>query len=386
MKKNFFAKRYQSLTTNPMGVSGDLAQRYANLVNFSLGDPDITTPQPIIEAAFRDASLGHTHYTHFAGDLELIDEILNFQREEYGLNLDRDNIFVTTSACHGMWLVLEALLDQGDQVIIPEPYFTPYPSQVEMCGGQPVFLPTYEENGFQIDIGDLKKAIGPRTKALILNTPNNPTGACLSRDKMIEIGRLAKEEDFLIIADDIYTSFSYEEDFVPIASLEDFFSHVITLRSFSKNFAMTGWRLGYIIGQGDLINVVKEINENNVFTAPSVSQRAGLHAIRMRKEVQGPIVEEFKKRTYHAYERIKRLKNVSILEPKGTFYLFMNIKKTGLTSEELVEKMIEEAQVLTIPGTAFGPSGQGYIRLAVTVGIEAIDQAFDRLEKMEVFR
>ena len=386
MNHKFIAKRYQNIEPTAMGSSGDIALQYPNLVNFSLGDPDLTTPKEIIEKAFEDAKDGHTHYTHFAGDPELIDEIVSFQKEEYDLDLSRENIFVTTSACHGMWLVLEALLNEGDEVIIPEPYFTPYPSQVKMCGGKAVFLPTYEENEFQIDIEDLKKVVGPNTKALIVNTPNNPTGACLSLDKMLEIGRLAKKEDFLIIADDIYTSFSYEEDFKPIASLEDFFSQVITLRSFSKNFAMTGWRLGYIIAEPAYLNVIREINENNVFTAPSISQRAGLHALRMRKEVQGPIVEEFKKRTFHAYKRIKGLKNVSILEPKGTFYLFMNIKETGLSSEEVADLLVKEAQVLPIPGDAFGQSGQGYIRLAVTIGVEEIDQAFDRMEKMEVFR
>ncbi|MCD1147692.1 pyridoxal phosphate-dependent aminotransferase [Peptoniphilus sp. KCTC 25270] len=385
MERSLISKKYQTITPTAMGGSGDIASSMPNLVNFSLGDPDVTTPEKIIDLAFADAKKGHTHYTSFYGDEELIDEIVRFQKEEYGLNISRENVFITTSACHGMWLALEGLLDEGDEVIIPDPYFTPYPSQVELCGGVPVFLPTYEEEEFQISLERLEERITEKTKAIIVNTPNNPTGACLSKERLEAIGALAKKHNFIVISDDIYTSFSYEEEFFPLNTLEDSFSHTVTLRSFSKNYAMTGWRLGYIIADASFIKVVKEINENNVFTAPSISQRAGIYAIRYRKEFQPELIETYKKRTFYAYERIKRLKNASMLEPKGTFYLFVNIKETGLSSEEVADRLVKEAQVLTIPGDAFGKCGEGYIRLAVTVDEKAIDEAFDRIEKMDIF-
>ena len=316
----------------------------------------------------------------------MIREITKFYEEEYDFKIEEDQVFISTSACHGMWLALETILNPGDEVIVPEPYFTPYPEQVKMCGGVPVYLPTYEEDKFQIDPDLLRKSITDQTRAIIVNTPNNPTGACLSIDKLIEIGEIAKKHNLIIIADDIYTLLSYDHDFVPMNSLKDFFDHTITLHSFSKDYAMTGWRIGYVIAPHYVIKTIKDINENNVFTAPFVSQRAALHAIRNRNEIQKPIIDEFKARTMHAYERISKLDNMSISKPRGTFYLFPNIKATGLSFEEVADRLLKEAEVLVLPGTAFGESGEGYIRLAVTVDTNAIDEAFDRIEKMSIFK
>lgn len=384
--KKMLADRHQDMVSTAMSGSADILKGKPDLVNFSLGDPDITTHELIIDKAFEDTKAGHTHYTNFYGDFELIKEITKFYQEEYDYKVEEDQVFVSTSACHGMWLALEACLNPGDEVIVPEPYFTPYPEQVKMCGGKPVFLPTLEEDGFQINPDRLKEKITDKTRAIIVNTPNNPTGACLDRDRLIDIGRIAEEYDLIIIADDIYTLLSYDRDFVPINTLENFFERTITLRSFSKDYAMTGWRIGYIIAPDYFIKTVKDINENNVFTAPAMSQRAALHALRNRHIVQPPIIDEYKKRTMHAYDRIKRLKNMSIAKPRGTFYLFPNIKATGLTSQQVADKLLEEAEVLVLPGTAFGESGEGYIRLAVTVDIQAIDEAFDRIEEMSIFK
>lgn len=383
--KHLVADKYSGNTSTAMGNSGDIKKQHPNLVDFSLGDPDFTTPEIIIDKAFEDAKEGHTHYTNFYGDEELIKEITKFYQEEYDYTIEEEEVFVSTSACHGMWLVLEAILNPGDEVLVAEPYFTPYPSQVEMTGGKPVFVPTYGEDDFKIDPEVLESKITDKTKAMIINTPNNPTGACLDNDTLIEIGNIAEKYDLIIIADDIYTLLSYDYDFVPISTLENFFDRTITLRSFSKDYAMTGWRLGYIVAPDFLTTIIKDINENNVFTAPSISQRAGIHALRHRDEVQQPMIEEFKKRTMYAYERIKDIDNIELSKPQGTFYLFPSIKKTGLTSQEVADRLLEEAEVLVLPGDAFGASGEGYIRIAVTVGVEEIDKAFNRIEKMSIF-
>ncbi len=292
---------------------------------------------------------------------------------------------ITTSGCHAMWLALEAILDDGDEVIIPSPYFTPYPQQVKLARGIPVFLETFEEEDFQLNIDRLEKLITNRTKAIILNTPNNPTGTCLTKETLESIATIAKKYDLLIISDDIYTIFSYEEPFVPITSLEGMRERTITIGSFSKDYAMTGWRIGYILAEPYIINIIKDINENNVFTAPSISQQAAIHALKLRKEIQPPLIKEFKTRTFAAYERLKQLKNVSILPPKGTFYLFPNIKATGLTSQEVANKILEEAHVLVLSGTSFGDNGEGYIRIAVTVGEDKINEAFNRIARMKIF-
>lgn len=386
LKSPYIAKRYWNSIATPMSKSSSILGKYPDLINFSLGDPDITTDKKIIKKAFQDALNGHTHYTDSFGIKELREAICEYYDEEYNYNVVKDECMITTSGCHAMWLALETILDDEDEVIIPSPYFTPYPQQVKLARGKPVFLETFEEEGFQLNTDRLEKSITNRTKAIIINTPNNPTGTCLSKETLIQISEIAKKYDLLIIADDIYTIFSYEEPFIPITTIEGMKERTITIGSFSKDYAMTGWRIGYILAPSYMINIMKDINENNVFTAPSISQRAALHAIKMRKEIQPPMVKEFKSRIFTAYERLKQLKNVSILPPKGTFYLFPNIKATGLTSEEITNRILEEAHVLVLPGTSFGDNGEGYIRIAVTVGKDKINEAFDKIEKMDIFR
>lgn len=386
MKNSYIAKRYWNSIATPMGKSSQAVDKYSDLINFSLGDPDITTDERIIKGAFEDALNGHTHYTDGYGVRELREAICDYFDDEYNYKLETEECIVTTSGCHAMWLILEAILDDGDEVIIPTPYFTPYPQQVELARGKPVFLETYEDEDFQLNMERLEAAITNRTKAIIVNTPNNPTGACLSRKNLEEIAEIAKKYDLLIIADDIYTIFNYEEAFVPITTLEGMRERTITIGSFSKDYAMTGWRIGYILAEPYIVDTIKNINENNVFTAPSISQQAAIHALDLRKEVQPPMVKEFKCRTFAAYERLKQLNNISVLAPKGTFYLFPNIKATGLTSQEVADKILEEAHVLVLPGTAFGKSGEGYLRIAVTVGEEKINEAFDRIAKMDIFK
>ena len=386
MSKAMISKKYGNRESGALAASADLAKAYHDVVDFTLGDPDLTTPAAIIRAAAEDALSGHTHYTDSRGDGELIAAIIDFQKETYGVELSPENVFVTTSACHGMWLVLETMLDEGDEVLIIEPYFAPYADQVKMAGGVPVFIPTDPDEDFRPNMDVIRKKVTEKTKALIVNTPNNPSGLCLKKEELVALGQLAEEKDFYLIADDIYTAFSYESPFVPMASLDVCKHRTITLRSFSKNFAMTGWRIGYILGERDFIAAAKSVNENNVYTAPAISQRAALYALTHREEVQPAVVEEFKKRTFHAYERLKRLKNIRIAYPTGTFYLFVDIRPTGLTEDEVWQKLIDEAHVLTVKGSAFGESGRGFLRLAVTVDVDEIDKAFDRIEKMEIFQ
>lgn len=385
MKQRFLSKRYWNDISTPMGESGSLARQYDDLINFSLGDPDMTTDERIINAAFEDAKNGHTHYTDFFGDMELRQEICKFYKNTYNHNVELEECMITTSGCHAMWLILESILDDGDEVIIHEPYFTPYPQQIKLTRGKPVILQTFEEDEFQIDTQRLKSLINSRTKAIIINTPNNPTGTCFRRDTLEAIAKTAVEHDLIVIADDIYTAFSFAEPFIPITTLEGLRERTITIGSFSKDFCMTGWRIGYVIAPTYVIKTMKDVNENNVFTAPSISQRAAIHALRLRNEVQPPMVEEYKKRIYYSYERIKEIPNMSILPPRGSLYLFINIKKTGLSSQEVANRMLREAHVLVLPGNAFGVSGEGYIRIAVTVGLAKLKEAFDRISKMDIF-
>jgi aspartate/methionine/tyrosine aminotransferase len=285
-----------------------------------------------------------------------------------------------------MYLTLEAVIDDGDEVIIQSPFFTPYPHQVRLARGIPVEFPTYEEENYQINKERLEELITGKTKAIIINTPSNPTGSCLTAESLNIIAETAKKHDLIVIADDIYTAFSYEHPFIPIASLPDMRERTITINSFSKNFLMTGWRIGNIVAPDYIIEVVQLINENVVFTAPSVSQRAAIHALRHRKEILPEIIEEFKMRVMYVAERINKLQNMHVIyPPKGTFYLFPSIKDTGLSSEEAADIILNEAHVLVLPGDAFGTSGEGYIRIACTVNKDKLKEAFDRIEKLSIF-
>ena len=385
MKNYYIAKKYWKTVESELSKSADVLGKPEDIINFTLGDPDIHTDKRIIERTFKDVLNGATHYTDTLGILELRKELKNYYLDEYKMRVDLEELMITTSACQGMWLIMEAILDDGDEVIIPSPHFPPYPDQVEMAGGKSVFLELLESEDFQINIKSLEELITPRTKAIIINTPNNPIGSCLSKKTLEDISTIAKKYDLLIIADDIYTLYSYESPFVPISSIDGIRERTITLGSFSKNFAMAGWRIGYILADSKFIKVFQMINENNVYTAPEPSQRAALHALRLRKEIQPGLFEEFKKRSYYAYERLNKLKGISVMKPMGTFYLFPNIEKTGLSSIEFADKLLKEARIAVIPGIAFGCNGDKYIRLAVTLNIDRMKEAFDRIEKMEMF-
>ncbi len=385
MKHRFLAKKYWKDASTPFGTTNEKAAQFDDCINLSLGDPDLITDKIIIDGAYHDALKGHTRYTNMYGDIELRNEIRKFYKDEYDLDIAPDEVIVTASGLIAMYMALQAILDEGDEVIIQSPFFTPYTAQVEMARGIPVELDTYEEEDFQINIDRLRSLITPRTKALIINTPSNPTGSCLSADTLNEIAKIAEEADLIVIADDIYTSYSFEKEFIPFMSVPGMRERTITINSFSKNFIMTGWRVGNIIAPSFIVRVLKDMGENIVYSAPAPSQRAALHALRNRKVIQPPIIAEYKKRMEYAAERINRIPWMSVIAPpKGSFYLFINIKKSGLSSMDAAEMILEKAHVLLLPGNAFGHCGEGYLRLACTVGVDKLEEAFDRIEKIEL--
>lgn len=385
MKHRFLAKKYWKDASTPFGTTNEKAAQFDDCINLSIGDPDLITDKIIIDGAYQDALKGHTRYTNMYGDIELRDEIRKFYKDEYDIDIAPDEVIVTTSGLIAMYMALQAILDEGDEVIIQSPFFTPYTAQVEMARGIPVELDTYEEEDFQINIDRLKSLITPRTRALIINTPSNPTGSCLSADTLGEIAKIAEEEDLIVIADDIYTSYSFEKDFIPFMSMPGMRERTITINSFSKNFIMTGWRVGNIIAPAFIVRVLKDMGENIVYSAPAPSQRAAIYALRNRKVIQPPIIAEYRKRMEYAAERINRIPWMSVITPpKGSFYLFINIKKSGLSSLDAADMILEKAHVLLLPGNAFGRCGEGYLRLACTVGVDKLEEAFDRIEKIEL--
>ena len=386
MKHRFIAKRYWKDQQTAMGASDEMAKSFDDVINLSLGDPDIITPDLIIEKSFEDAKKGHTKYTDFRGDPELRAAICKYYKEEFDMDVKDEEVFVCASGCLGMYLALEAIIDDGDEVILQAPFFTPYPQQVELARGIPVELATLEEEDFQVNVERLESLINERTKAIVINSPSNPTGNCLTLDTMKRIAEIAEKHDLIVISDEIYTAFSFQHEFIPFATIPGMKDRTITINSFSKNYVMTGWRIGNVIAPDYIIKTIQQINENVVFTAPSISQRAAIYALENRNIVQPPIIEEFKKRVEYAAQRINSIPNMHVLTPpKGSFYLFINIKDTGLSSVEVADEILKEAHVLMLPGNAFGTCGEGFLRIACTVKVEQLKEAFDRIEKMSIF-
>lgn len=382
MRDNYLARKYLKDTNNPMSETANLIYKFHDIIDLSLGDPDIITDMGIIESAFNDTKNGYTRYAEPTGDPELIKEIINFYSCSYKVNYNADEVMIVVGACHGMYLTLQSIIDEGDEVIVHSPYFTPYKDQVEMAGGKFVELKTCEEEQFNINTEELQKLINKKTKAIILNSPNNPTGACFNKELINEIAKIAIANDLIVISDDVYDGFTYDDEFYPISSVEGMKHRTITLGSFSKDFCMTGWRIGYVIAPDYIINTMKNINEGICFSAPTISQRAAIYGLKNRKSIVPKIRNEFKQRIDYAYNEIKLLPNVSAIKPKAGIYIFMNIKETGLSSKEFCEKLLNEAHIVAIPGTAFGNFGEGYIRIACTVNRIKLIEAFDRVKKM----
>ena len=385
MKHRFISKRFWKDYSTAMSSSYELARKFDDCINLSLGDPDLVTDSRIIKAAMEDALAGHTKYTDFRGDPELRAAIADYYREALSVPVSDEEIMVSC-ACLAMNLSLQAILDPGDEVIIHAPYYTQYPQQIQLAGGVPVVLDTLEEEDFQINVERLEALITERTKAIVINTPNNPTGNCFTKETMENIARVAREKDLIVISDEIYTLYSFQNPFMSMLQVAGMRERTIVINSFSKDFTMTGWRIGHIIAPDYIVNVIRQISEKLVFTYPSVSQRAALYAMEHRHEIQPAMREEYKSRVFYAAERINKIPNMSVLSPKGTFYLFFNIKKTGLSSAEVSDRILKEAHVLTLLGSAFGDCGEGYIRIACTVGVDKLAEAFDRIEKMDIFR
>ncbi|EUJ33629.1 aspartate aminotransferase [Listeria floridensis FSL S10-1187] len=380
MDKTNIAKKFQETPANILADIGTLAKTTPDILDLSIGDPDLITDEAIIQAAFKDVLNGATKYTESGGELELIKSIQSFFKRTYNLSFAENQIRATVGALHGMYLALQVILDPGDEVIIHEPYFSPYKDQVLNSSGVPVFIPTYEKDDFMIRIEVLEAAITERTKALILNTPNNPTGAVFSKETLQKIATLAKKYDFYILADEVYDGFSFYEAFTPMASLAP--DHTITFGSMSKNFAMTGWRLGYMIAPAYINEAAKILNEGITYSAPTPSQRAAVYALDHAEELIPKVASVFKERLEYVEKRVAAIPYLSLHPVKGSIYAFINISKTGMDSVRFSEYLLKETQVLVIPGLAFGDSGHHYVRLAATQSLALLEEAFDRLETL----
>lgn len=375
------ANQYQQLPENILMDIAILANNTPDLINLSLGDPDITTAEDIINAAFTDAKKGHTHYTASAGSDDLLRAIAKYYEDKHRIFLNKDQIIATVGGLHGLFLALRIILNPDDEVIIPEPYFSPYKEQVLLSRGVPVLIPTYEEDEFQVNIDVLKQAITDKTKAIIINSPNNPTGAVFSKETLQAIAHLAIEHNLYILSDEVYESFAFSKPFYPMIEFAP--DHTLTFGSFSKAFAMTGWRIGYMIAPAYIVRAARAVNESIAYSAPTISQRAGIYALENHEELVPQVVQTFKERLDYIASRVDDIPFLSMQTIQGSIYAFINIKATNMTSLAFTMKLLKESQVLVVPGKAFGQAGEGYIRVAATQKIEWLKQAFDRIAAMD---
>ena len=377
------------LCTSLAGLSLSAIRRYTALaaeredcITLTIGEPDLPTPAPICEAAVRALAGGSTHYTANQGSASLRAKLAAYEAKTRQLDYTPDEIIVTAGATEAIYCALTGVLDPGDEVIVFSPYFPMYREQIELAGGVCVDVPTYAGEDYAIDEARLRAAITPRTKAIVFNNPTNPTGMGYDRRTLELLARVAQEHDLLIAADEIYTTYLYEGDFRPIRTLPGMAERTITLNSFSKNFLMTGWRVGVIIAEPELLAVMNRINGSLIYSAPSVSQRSAIQALAMRKEIREKYVTAYRDRIFYSADRIEKLPYLSLVRPKGTFYLFPGVEKTGLDEKAFCKVLLDQAHVLVSPGTPFGVSAAGHFRIACTVGIDRLKAAFDRMEKL----
>lgn len=382
MSRKFLNSRYGK--EGGEDVFSSSAPAPADTIYLNIGDPDIITPKVILDAAFADGYAGYTKYTDTRGYPELRKEICTFYSKRYGMDVRDENVCVTTSGQLAMWAACQVCIEEGDDVMLIEPFFMPYVSAVEMAGGKRVMAHTVFEEGFSIKAERLEEALTPKTKALILNNPNNPTGAAYDLETLKTVADFATRHDLLVLADDIYTSYDFTKKFIPIASLPGMSERTVTVNSGSKNFVMTGMRIGNIVADPDIIKAVQNVIESTTYSAPSISQRAMFHAFRHFEEFEEETVAIFRERVDYAYERLSKIPYIDVLPVKGTFYIFPSVKRTGMNGVRFSRLLSEKCHIKVIPGIAFGPGGEYHFRISCTVSMEDLKEAFDRMEKLEL--
>ncbi len=380
--QKYIAERFRNAFSG-LSLDTEALRRYSDVIDLSIGDTDFTTDRRIIDAAYADACAGYTHYGDPKGDPELIEAICQAWKEDFNQNVSPAEVLVTTSSCMGMSQALLALLNPGDEVLVFGPYFADYNNQIYLAGGKMVEVVTKEENHYAPEEAAIRAAITPRTRAMIVNTPCNPTGAAYSMETLTMLAKLATEYDLLILADEIYTRYLYDGAFVPMRTLPGMADRVVTLNSFSKNFLMTGWRVGYIIAHPELIQVFQQVNEGLTYVAPSISQRAALKALSLRNEIAEEYITKYRDRVYYVADRIAQIPYLSLYRPRGTFYAFPGIAKTGMEDKAFCAYLLEQAHIMVAPGCVFGAAGIGHFRIACTVSQSKLAEAMDRMEKLK---
>lgn len=359
----------------------DLAADMPHCISLGVGEPDFKTPWSVRDAGIRSLELGRTKYTANSGLKELRGEICNYLQRRFDLHYKEENVLVTVGGSEAIDLTIRAVVQPGDEVIIPEPCFVCYEPITQLTGGVPVHIATRAEDQFRLTADQLRAAITPKTKLLIFPYPNNPTGAVMSAAEMEEIAAVLRETNVLVLSDEIYSELTYGLDrHVSIASLPGMAERTIVVNGFSKSYAMTGWRLGYAAGPAPLVKVMTKIHQSCIMSAPTTSQYAAITALRQCDDQIEMMRDEYNRRRRYVVKALNEM-GLTCFEPRGAFYVFPSIQISGLTSSEFCEQLLREKEVAIIPGSAFGASGEGYARISYAYSVDHLQTAMKRIRE-----
>ena len=377
----YLSHRVANLKPSGIRKYFDIAATMKDVISLSIGEPDFVTPAPIVEAGIRSLRAGETHYTSNAGILELRQAIANRLATAYGVSYNPvDEVVITVGVSEALYLAMTALLDPGDEVIIPTPCFVAYQAEVYLAGGIPVELPTYAVDQFQPRPADIEAAITSKTKAILLGYPNNPTGAIYTREVLSEVARIAEQHDLIVISDELYDRLVYGAPHVCFASLPGMRQRTVLLGGFSKYYAMTGWRVGFAAAPREFLAGIARVHQYTIMCAPTMAQVAALEALRVGDDFVEQMRSEFDRRRKLIVSGLNEL-GLTTFEPLGAFYAFPNVAVSGMDADTFATRLLEEEQVALVPGSAFGSGGEGYVRCSYATAYEKIEEALRRMEK-----
>ena len=368
-------------TLPPSGIRKffDLVATMKDVISLGVGEPDFVTPWTVRESGIFSLEEGQTMYTSNAGLFELREELTHHLSRTLNLNYDPlHEILITTGASEAVDLVMRAVLGPGDTVLIPDPSYVSYAPCAILAGASVKYVPTYAKENFRMRVEDLARVYTPEAKLLVLSYPNNPTGAIMNREDLLPIADFVTEHDLLVLADDIYSDLTYDGTHVSFASLPGMRDRTLFVSGFSKSYAMTGWRIGYVAGNAHLISGMTKIHQYTMLCAPIMGQFAAIEALQSANEAKNDMVQAYDRRRRLMVHGFREM-GLDCFEPLGAFYTFPDISKTGLSSEEFAEQLLKEEKVAVVPGTAFGPSGEGHIRCSYAYSMEQIQEALKRI-------
>jgi aminotransferase len=379
---DFLSEKVRSLQPSGIRRFFDMLAEMKDVISLTIGEPDFTTPEPITRAAIASLEAGETHYTANGGMVELREAIAGDLEARYGISYHpRTELIITVGASEAVDASLRAICDEGDEVIYHEPSFVAYAPCITLAGGVPVPISTGDETDFRITAAQLEAAITPRTKAVFLGYPNNPTGAVLDRAELEEIAQVVERHDLLVISDEIYERLVYGgHEHVPFSALPGMRERTVLIGGFSKSYAMTGWRIGWVAAPAELMVGIAKVHQYGIMCAPTVAQFAALEALRIGEPFVVEMQAEYDRRRQLMTRRLNEM-GLRCFEPRGAFYAFPNITRTGMDDETFAQELLREERVAVVPGTAFGPSGADHVRMCYATAYEDLVEAMDRIER-----